>query len=212
MWRDTSNVKSTLVVLILLASGCGSGHSAVRAIVSQTGQIGPLRMDRSTRGDVVSFVGRPDAERNGAEGIGAGAQHFRALGYDCSEKPHDDAFGLRYPPNGRAGPFCETVFWISRRTGRLGDFYTTSARYSESHGVRIGMRTAEAEHRTHELAYVGCGESIFVGPGGRDLTIALDGGTAHKLRGSTGIHLVGGHVYAFALHDRSSEVGVFDCL
>jgi hypothetical protein len=197
------------LMLIVVATGCGSAHGAV---ISQTGRIGPLRLDRSTRADVIAFAGRPDAERRGAEGIGPGAQAFRALGYDCSDKSNDDAFGLAYPPNGHAGPFCRTVFWINRRTGRLGDFYTTSPRYSESHGVRIGMKTAEAERLTHERAYVGCGESIFVGPGGRDLTIAFDGGTPRKLPSSNGLHLVGGHVAAFALHGRRSDIGVFDCL
>jgi hypothetical protein len=201
------------LALLVLAAACSSGHRpASRAVVSASGRIGPLRVDRSTRGDVIAFAGRPDAERGGAEAIGPGAQHFSALGYDCSEKPHDDAFGLRYPPNGRPGPFCRTVFWINRRTGRLGDFYTPSAGYSESHGVRIGMATAKAEALLHKLAYVGCEENIYLGPGERGLTIAFAGGSPRKLRRSSGLHLVGGHVYAFALHGRRSEIGVFDCL
>jgi hypothetical protein len=198
--------------LVVFAAGCASGRHAPEAVISQTGSIGPLHMDRSTRSAVIAFAGRPDAERRGAEGIGPGVPHFRALGYDCSKKPRDAAFGLVYPPNGRAGPFCSTVFWINQRTGRLGDFYTISGRYSESHGVRIGMLTARAERLVHKLAYVGCEENIYLGSGGRDLTIAFAGGSARKLPGSSALHLVGGHVYAFALHGRRNDVGVFDCL
>jgi hypothetical protein len=32
------------------------------------------------------------------------------------------------------------------------------------------------------------------------------------MRSSDALHLIGGHVYAFALHGGRSELGVFDCL
>ena len=201
--------KRATLALVVFAAGCGSGH---RTVVISPGKIGPLRMDRSTLADVIAFAGRPDAERGSAAGIGPGIPRFRALGYDCSTKPNDSAFPLVTPPNRSAGPYCRTVFWINRRTGKLGDFYTVSALYTEAHGVRIGTATAKAERLVHKLAYVGCEENIYLGPGGRDLTIAFEGGSPHKLRGSTGLHLVGGDVYAFALHGRRNDVGVFDCL
>ena len=92
---------------------------------------------------MIAFLGRPDAERRGSE---FGGPPFRALGYECSRSHKDDAFPQLETSRGRSGPSCRTVFWINERTGTLGDFYTTSRRYSESHGVRIGMKTAEAEH------------------------------------------------------------------
>lgn len=188
--------RTPLVVAAVFAAGCGSGHHSGSVVISQSGRIGALQMDRSTRADVIAFAGRPDAERDGAESIGPGAQRFRALGYDCSEGAHDDAEGLVYPPNGHAGPFCRTVFWINRRTGKLGDFYTASARYSESHGVRIGTPTVQAEHLVHRPASTTRCAVIFVGRPLQCLTVVLDGG----------------HVSAFALHGRRSEIGVFDCL
>jgi len=94
-------------------------------------------MDRSTRADVIAVAGRPDVERRGVE---YDATPYIALGYACSSKPNDDAFPvLETPGTGRTGPYCKTVFWVNRRTRRLGDFYTSSVRYSERHGVRIGM-------------------------------------------------------------------------
>jgi len=168
-------------------------------------------MDRTTRADVIALAGRPDAERAG-EGIGLGVPRFRALGYGCSKKPTDDAFGLVYPPNGRPGPFCQTVFWINQQTGRLGDFYTASGRYSEAHGVRIGMRTEKAEHLLHKRVDSGCSDLIYLGRPHADLTIEFNGGTQRTVPGSTALTIVGGHVEAFALHGPRSELGVFDCM
>ena len=44
------------------------------------------------------------------------------------------------------------------------------------------------------------------------LTVAFTGGVGQASRGSPGLHLVGGHVYAFAAHGGRSDIGVFDCL
>ena len=95
------------------------------------------------------------------------------------------------------------------RTGRLGTFYTSSPRYSESHGVRIGMKTAEAEHLLSERVVVGCEANIYLGKA--PLTIAFTGGAPRRTSASSALHLIGGHVYAFALQGRDS-VGIFDCL
>jgi hypothetical protein len=60
----------------------------------------------------------------------------------------------------------------------------------------------------HKLVYVGCAENMDVG----SLTIAFTGGSARKPAGSNGLHLIGGHGYAIALHGGRSDIGVFDCL
>jgi hypothetical protein len=203
---------TALLLLPVLVAGCSSGHHAEETVISQTGRIGPLHMDRTTPADVIAFAGRPDAERTGAEGIGPGVPRFRALGYGCSKKPNDAAFGLVYPSNGRPGPFCRTVFWINQQTGRLGDFYTASARYSEAHGVRIGMRTEKAERLLHKRVDSGCSDLIYLGRPHADLTIEFNGGTQQTVAGSTALTILGGHVEAFALHGPRSEVGVFDCM
>jgi hypothetical protein len=192
----------------MLASGCSSGHaSASHVVVTPSARIGPLQMDRSTRADVIVFSGQPDVERRGVE---YDSTPYVALGYSCAAKPNDEAFPvLETPGKGRTGPYCKTVFWMNQRTGKLGDFYTSSAKYSEVHGVRIGMKTGAAERLLHEPVDVGCEDLILLGKRNRTLTIAFAGGV-DRHTGPSG--LLGGHVYAFALHGHRSDIGVFDCL
>jgi hypothetical protein len=170
----------------------------------------PLVGNRSTRTDVIAFAGKPDSRRQAVE---AGSMLYVALGYGCSAKPGIDVFPLLETAQaGRFGPNCRTIFWINRRTGRLGDFFTSSGRYQESDGVRVGMKTAAAERLLHRRADVGCEENIYLGKRDAPLTVAIDGGNPHRLHGSAELHLIGGHVYAFTLHARHSEIGIFDCL
>ena len=63
-----------------------------------------------------------------------------------------------------------------------------------------------------ERVIVGCEANIY--PGGREglLTVAFAGGMPRRARGSSALHLIGGHVYAFALHGGRSDIGIFDCL
>ena len=204
-----------LVVLLLVTSGCGSSHRTVT--VSATGRIGPLQMDQSTRADVIAFAGRPDAERHSYKG--RWFPPFRALGYDCAHKVELDTFPLIETPNGRAGPDCRTVFWISARTGKLGDFFTSSTRYSEVHGVRIGMGSAVAERLLHRRLTSGCEENIYLGSREAPLTVAFTGGVTHMVTTHSGGqvvkatgHVTGARVFALVLHGRHSEVGIFDCL
>jgi hypothetical protein len=192
--------RAVVLAIVLPAVGCSSSHALPAAVLSQSGRIGPLRMDVSTRADVIAFMGHPDAERQGRYSMFA---PYRALGYECSKKP-DYGFPLARSTS------CKTVFFVNRRTRRLGNFYTESSRFSERHGVRIGMRTAKAEHLLQRLAYLGCEEDIHLG-GRVGLTVAFTGGRTQTLRNSA-LHLIGGHVYAFALHGGRSELGVFDCL
>ena len=145
--------RAVVLAIVLPAVGCSSSHARPGAVLSQSGRIGPLRMDVSTRAGVIAFTGHPDAERQGRYSSGP---PYSALGYDCSKKRD---YGW---PIARS-TWCKTVFFVNRRTGRLGNFYTQSSRFSERHGVRIGMHTAKAERLLHQLVYVGCEEDIRLG-------------------------------------------------
>ena len=164
-------------------------------LVTASGRIGALRMEVSTRASIIAEHGPPAAERVGRLN---GSRRYRALGYGCSTKKSDTTWPLL-----SRGPYCRTVFFLDPRDGKLGTFFTISPRYREQHGVRIGMPTATAERLLHRRVFVACEENIYIG----SLTIAFAGGH----RGHDG-HLIGGHVYAFALHGRTHDVGVFDCL
>jgi hypothetical protein len=191
----------SLILFELVACGWVSS-AAVSAVVTVTGRIGPLHLDRSTRASVIAFAGRPDAERHG-RAVG-GYAPYEALGYGCS-KAH--AYNAAPLVEGRA-PYCRTVFFINSRTGRLETFFTSSSRYSEGHGVRIGMATATAERRLQRRLFEGCQTNIFLESHEADLTVAFTGGTAHP----PSLHVTGGHVYAFVLHSHRTDAGVFDCM
>jgi hypothetical protein len=187
-----------------LLAACSSGATAPR-VISVDGRIGTLRVDHSDSAAVIAFAGRPDAERRGRES--AYQPSYLALGYGCPKGRSDLAF-----PLARGGPNCRTVYFINLRTGKLGDLYTSSARYTEGHGVRIGMGSADAERLLHRRLYAGCEEDIHLGSlGGVMLTIAFGGGVIRKEPASSALHVVGGRVFAFVLHGRN-DVGVFDCL
>jgi len=193
-----------VLLLSVAVAGCGSGHGSRSPImISADGRIGPLRMDRSGGHDVLALLGRPDADVRGRY---AEFAPYSALGYDCSSTSPDS----RWPLARRT--FCRTVFFVNRRTGRLGNFFTTSQRYEERHGVRIGMATAAAERLLQKRVGSGCSDVIFLGRPHASLTIEFDGGAVRKVRGSTALTISGGHVGAFAMHGPRSDLGVFDCL
>ena len=185
----------------LVAIGCGtSGRAAAgRApIVGVGGRIGTLRIDASGRAAVVAFVGRPAAEKHGRTDRGG---RYDALGYRCAARSSDNALPLVH-----GGPYCRTVFFIEPRSGRLGLFYTSDARYVESHGVRVGMGTAKAERLLKKRLHAGCEYNIYLYGRDASLTIAFTGG-ALQHDGT----LRGGRVSALVLHGMHHDPGVFEC-
>lgn len=194
------------VVGLLAAGGCGvhgSGQRHSSIAVSASGRIGPLRIDRSGRVDIVRFAGRPDAER---EGSAFGAPPYDAIGYGCRATPSKRAFPLVYGTE----PSCRTVFWVDRRSGTLEDFFTSDPRYVEKHGIRVGTTSEQGGRRLHRRLILGCEENMYVAGAGGDLTIAFEGGTAKRTSGPLVVH--GARVFALVLHSRRRGSGAFDCL
>lgn len=190
------------LTILLVAAACGSSRTSARsAVVTATGRIGPLHLDRSDRAAVVAFAGRPDAERR-AEASG-GYAPYEALGYGCATTAVPLVTALA-----AGGPYCRTVFFVNRQSGRLETFFTTAARYSEGHGVRIGMPTAVAERLLRRRLVEGCETNLYLSSARASLTIAFTGGVVRRKT----LHVIGGHVYAFVLHSHRSDAGVFDCL
>jgi len=147
-------------------------------------------MDGSGEAAVVAFAGKPDATVTRAE--------YRALGYDCGGQGFDN----EAPLVGR----CETVFFLDRRTGKLETFSTSSRQYSEGHGVRIGMKQADAERLLHRRLTVGCTAALHFGSPTGSLSIDFAGGA------ESGTSVEGAYVDAFVLHGHRRDAGVFDCL
>jgi hypothetical protein len=167
--------------------------------VRATGQIGPLHVDRSDEAAVVAFAGKPDATGTGS--ASGGYAPYRALGYDCKGKPFAGALRIV-----RQLPWCRTVFFLDKPTGKLETFYTGSADYVDGHGLHVGMKQADAERRLHMQLKVGCNAAWhFESPTG-SLSIEFGGGTLN------GTAVKGAHVDAIVVHGELRDAGVFDCL
>jgi len=178
---------ATVAGAAALLTACSSGVATAR-VISVDGRIGPLRIDHSDAAAVIAFAGRPAAERRGRI---FGSRAYRAFGYGCATISSDVVF-----PIVPGGPYCRTIFYLNPRTDRLATFFTTSPRYSEDHGVHIGMRTAEVERLLHKRLYRGCEEDIYLGSPTATLTIAFLGGIVRKEPAASGLHVTGGGVYA----------------
>jgi hypothetical protein len=154
----------------------------------------------SERRSVITFAGRPDAERRGRNTVASpfGSDRYDALGYGCRRNAGPSALPLVQP---QPSPRCRTIFFIDARSGRLGLFYSSDRRYRERHGVRIGMPTAEAERLLGRDLRVGCEANIYVSSSNATLTVAFRGPTRS-----------GGHVFAFVLHGLQGDPGVFECM
>jgi hypothetical protein len=121
--------------------------------VSESGSVGPLRIDRSTPVQVQAFAGPADY-------IGAGRFRprihefapFIALGYGCRHarygiptmRVEKDGFTA-----GSSHVECRTIYWINQRTGLLAGFSTVSRRFDTPRGVHPGTSLAEAKRREH---------------------------------------------------------------
>jgi hypothetical protein len=189
------------VVGAVLATGCATSARAKGSapIVSVDGRVGPLRVDVSGRASVVAFAGRADAERRGQMDR---SRRYDALGYRCTGRAGRDAVPLV-----RGGPYCRTVFFIDALSGRLGLFYTADSRYVESHGVRVGMPTADAERLLKRRLRGGCEDNIYLSSSQATLTVAFTGGVIHHDGTVTG-----GRVYALVLHGMRHDPGIFECM
>lgn len=182
-----------VLAALLAAAGCGSSRAAT--VVSADGSVGPLRVDRSGRAQVIAHAGKPDADLHGR---GDGSR-YEVLGYRCPRK---------IPPLHDYLIDCGTAYYLVR--GRLGLFSTRDKPYSESHGVRIGMPAARADRLLHRKVYEGCGAYLFRDTRAASLTIEFAGGKT-RILGSGRLLLVGGHVNAFDVHSKDRDPGVTDC-
>ena len=182
-----------VLAALLVAAGCGS--SGAETVVSVDGSVGALRVDRSSRAQVIAHAGKPDADLHGR---GDGSR-YEVLGYGCPR---------HIPPLRDYLIDCRTAYYLVR--GRLGLFFTQEKPYSESHGVRVGMPTARAERLLHRKVYEGCGAYLFQDSKAASLTVEFAGGRTRILH-SGRLLLVGGHVNAFYLHSSDRDPGVTDC-
>jgi hypothetical protein len=177
------------LVLLLLVACCVPASAAVGGnVITVGGRIGPLKIDQSSRTDVVAYAGKPDSEVR--ERV-LGFRSYDALGYACSTKEAADNLSM-----GNNGPFCRTIFIVDVSSHKLEDFFTSDARYRVDRGVQIGTPAATAQRLLRTTIDHSC---LSV--------LKLDGGAA-LLR----IDFTGGKADAFALHSPNRTSGIFHCM
>jgi hypothetical protein len=182
------------LLLVLGCAACGSHHTV---LVTPAGRIGPLRVDESTRADVIAFAGKPESERRGRY---VDAPPFDALGYGCHGRRAASKDGV---------PGCETVFYLDVRTNRLAILNTSDPRYVESHGVGAGTPTEVAERRLHTRVRVGCADNVVLPTRTGFLFLWFYG---DKIRTRPKPHAVGGRVGVVIVHTTHLNPAVLDCV
>jgi hypothetical protein len=191
-----------------------AAHAATRVphggagVVSASGVVGRLRIDRSSPVEVQAFAGR-------AEYIGAGRFRprihefapFIALGYECRHVRSGgiptmtlakDGFS---PGDSHVG--CRTVYWINQRTGKLAGFSTTSPRFHTPHGVHPGTSLAAAKRLEHRPTLMDSPSALDVRTAKADLLIY-----ATIVTPKHGGWRVGKTVAALALESRRHMIGL----
>ena len=199
-----------LTITLALVASLAVPAAASAALVTPTGHVGPLRIDRSTRAQIIHYAGTPAAEVQGSQ---VPALPYDELGYHCTKRDTAET----EPGRPQLGPmsvnvgdttFCRTAYFINIKTGKLVTFFTSTKNFVTNTGVRVGTTTARAERRLGKRLISGCGESFYLGSGPASLTVADSGG--HAVQPDQ--HVVGGHIAALVLHSRRHDAGFFDCL
>ncbi len=183
-------MRAAALLAAAMLAGCGSSSVHGRTVVTATGHIGPLRVDESDRGDVISFAGNPDSERHGRYDD---YPPFDALGYGCHGKHAVDKVGI---------PECRTVFYVDRLSGKLDLFYTRDRRYVEPHGVHAGTQTTEASRLLGRHPFNGCYAGFRFDTKTGFLVMWLEGGRK----------VVGNQVGFMVVESPHRNPGVLDCI
>jgi hypothetical protein len=153
-------------------------------VVTPGGAVGPLRVNKSTRADVIAFAGKPDAATRFSA-------TYDALGFGCSSKEAARRSGL---------PRCRTIYFVGAQAGTFAELYTEDPSYAGPRGVRVGMRAATAAKLLHRpLPWLGCQEQLFLRTPAAYLAIVLQGRKVSYMVLVAQKHLVG----AFDCVDRS---------
>jgi hypothetical protein len=158
-----------VVGMILVGLGVGGSAAFTAAtsrpavVVSAIGRIGPLRLDSSTSTDIRRYIGAPMFAGTGAPAANLRplATSFVAFGYQCSRR-WADTRGIN-PGGVRATHvWCQTVYFLSAKTGKLDGFWTDSPAFRTPSGSRPGMRQAIADRleRSHAYAHALTGISL----------------------------------------------------
>ena len=135
----------------------GTTHSA--DTVTQFGEVGTLAFGASTAADVSAIAGQPAAT---AEGTFETPTYppYRSLGYGCGPT---DTLRRRSLTYHASAPYCNTIYYINAKSGRLGAFWTSSPHFMTIGGTKPGMSARQAEEHESQKVVSGCRTGIFLG-------------------------------------------------
>jgi hypothetical protein len=198
----------TTAAAIFLAHSTSRPTDGGSGRITLTGRVGPLRVDRSTRRDVLAFAGQPDATGTGNFDAVPRRPNYFAMGYSCQA---DDEPGLAKVDRFN---YCQTVFYVNGATKRLVAFRTSARAYAFM-GTSPGMATREARRRMHRFARSGCltGFVFFDRRGPAALFGEVDGGRTipHRHRANVSSRISGGTLEALELESNRHPVGLLFC-
>jgi hypothetical protein len=206
--------RATAATLLGLLLGVASAHASARpphggaGLVSTSGVVGRLRIDRSTPVQIEAFAGRP-------EYIGTGRFRplirefapFIAFGYGCKRVRSGGIPTMGVDRRSGSPSYshvvCLTVYWVNQRTGRLAGFSTGSRRFHTAAGVRPGTSLAEAKRREHRPTLMDSPSALNVT--GRNAVLLI---YATIVVVKEGDWHVGDRVASLALESRRHMVGL----
>jgi hypothetical protein len=145
-------------------------------VVSATGSVGPLRIDRSTPAQIEAFAGPPEYTGTGRfRPLIREFPPFVAFGYRCHRvliggiptMSVDKSTGMP----GDSHVDCRIIYWVNSKTGRLAGFSTDSRRFHTPAGVRPGTSLAAAKRREHRPTLMDSPSALHVATANADLLI-----------------------------------------
>jgi hypothetical protein len=180
--------------LLLAMSAAAIGAGSPKTRITASGQIGRIRINTSTRDQIIRLLGPPDYDKRGNIGQGAPrTPSYEALGYGCYED--------------QGVTTCAVNYYLNVRRQRLESFYTKSSAFVLPGGVYVGMPAGRASQLERKPDTGGCEQGI--GLTTRKLSIYIQTQGGHL--GSNN-RVIGGRVSGISIDDRSDGVGVTLCL
>ena len=193
--RRAARVVASAVGFLALTSSSGLASArAAETQISNSGQIGRLRIDASTGADITRLFGPPDYTTTGNIGQGAPpTPSFRLYGYHCATRQQVTS--------------CAISYYVSLVTNKLESFMTTSAAFDLAGGVHVGMSATRAAAIERQPNIAGCAQGIRASTHRLVTYIATVGGHL----GANG-DVTGGTVSQLSVESQQHGVGVTLCL
>jgi hypothetical protein len=139
-----------------LATADARGHPLAGGVVlSPTGRVGVLRIDKSTPADIRRFAGTPAVAGRGTTtaNFAPFLPSYEAVEYECSRR-RSHAHGLD-PGGARAARiWCRTVYFVNPKTGKFAGFWTDSSEFRTEKESRPGLRQAVVDRIEGARPYV----------------------------------------------------------